>query len=201
MSTSSSSVRRHLFAWSTREILLIAAIGIVFGMIFAASYYAFSITVVFGPIAGWAWTGLYLLPSLLIGYILRRPGAALLISLLYSLVTLLFSPYGPVILINCAFYAVSGEVGLALGTRYRSFSLPWMILSGILSGLVMILLYVIFYRDSFLEWALPIRIGVVGITILTGIVGAIIGKQLADALARTGALAGTALKNDGTHEV
>ena len=124
-----SSSQRSLFVWSTREILLIAAIGVVFGLILVSSLYAFSFAVALGPFAAWSWIGLYLMPSFFIGYILRRPGSALLTAVLYSLVMLLFSPYGPLILINCAFYAISGESAIAIGTRYRSFSLPWMILA------------------------------------------------------------------------
>ncbi|QBD74853.1 hypothetical protein EPA93_02120 [Ktedonosporobacter rubrisoli] len=201
MRTLSPSSRRGLFNWSTREILLIAAIGIVSGLIFAASYYVYALTVVFGPLVSWAWTGLYLLPSFFIGYVMRRPGAALLIAIIYSLINLLFSPYGPIILISCAFYAISGETGIALGTRYRSFALPWMIIAGIIGGLMQVLLFIIFYSSDFFSVSVPIIIGEVCATIITATIAAVIGKQLADALARTGALAGTALSIDETPEV
>lgn len=196
-----TSSQRSLFVWSTREILLIAAIGVVFGLILVSSLYAFSFAVALGPFAAWSWIGLYLMPSFFIGYILRRPGSALLTAVLYSLVMLLFSPYGPLILINCAFYAISGESAIAVGTRYRSFSLPWMILAGAAGSAVMIVLYLIFYPASLFEFALPIFIAVVAVTLASGIVSAIIAKLLADALARTGALAGTALKREDTQEV
>jgi len=40
--------------------LLIAAIGVVFGLILASSLYAFSFAVALGPFASWSWIGLYL---------------------------------------------------------------------------------------------------------------------------------------------
>lgn len=193
--------RRRWFAWSTREILLIAAIGVVFGLLMAASLYAFAVTVAFGPVVGWAWIGFYLLPSFFVGYIMRRPASALLVAILYSLVMLLFSPYGPLILINCAFYAVSGELALLLGTRYRAFSLFWMIVSGIVGGAVMLVLFLIFYRDSLLGLATPVLIAVIITTLVSGAVSSVIARLLADAVARTGALSGTPLQQAAMPEV
>lgn len=200
MSTTEQS-RRSWFAWSTREILLIAAIGVVFGLLLVASLYLFAVTVALGPLVSWAWVGFYLLPSFFVGYIMRRPGSAIMVAILYSLIMLLFSPYGPLILINCVFYAVSGELALIFGTRYRSFSLFWMIISGIVGGAVMLVLFLIFYSDSLLSLATTMLMAVIVTTLASVAVSAVFAKLLADAVARTGALAGTALKQVDLQEV
>jgi ABC-type thiamin/hydroxymethylpyrimidine transport system permease subunit len=114
---------------------------------------------------------------------------------------MVFSPYGPLILINCAFYTVAGELSLILGTRYRSFSLFWMVVAGLVGGLVMLGLYLIFYNDSLLGLDLPIMVTVIITTIASVIISSIFAKYLADAVARTGALAGTALKEASVQEI
>ncbi|GHO48256.1 ECF transporter S component [Ktedonospora formicarum] len=192
--------KRGWLAWSTRDILIIAAIGVVFGILLAILMYPYMLSVVFGPIVAWAWVGFFILPGFFISYALRRAGAAFLIALLYCLVMLPVSPYGPSIMITGIIYAVAGEGGVLLGTRYRHFGLPSMILAGAAGGVVMLLIYLVFYPTSF-NLALPILIGVIAVTILSSIVGAIIAKYLADAVARTGVLSGTALKSKEIEEI
>jgi energy-coupling factor transport system substrate-specific component len=186
--------------WSTRDILLVAAIAVVFGLILAVLMYPYQITALLSPIIAWAWIGLYILPSFFIAYALRRVGAAALIALLYSLVLLPFSPFGPLVLLTGAMYAVGGEVAVALGTRYRSFSLLSMILTGALGGVVLLAVYWVFYPASF-ALALPLLIGVIAVTILSSTVSAVVAKLLVEAVARTGVLAGTALKSKDVQEV
>lgn len=195
MSESSSVPQRKSgwLAWSTRDILVIAAIGVVFGIIMAVLTYVYMLMVVLGPIVAWAWIGLYILPGFFIAYVLRRAGAAFLIALLYCLVILPVSPYGPSIMITGLIYAVTGEAAVAIGTRYRHFGLPSMILTGAMGGVVLLVVYLIFYPDSY-NLALPILIGVIAATILSSTVSGVITKYLADAVARTGVLSGTALK-------
>jgi ABC-type thiamin/hydroxymethylpyrimidine transport system permease subunit len=179
-----------LLAWNTRDILILAAISVVFGILLGALLYPYMLSVVLGPIVAWAWIGLYILPGFFIAYALRRPGAAFLIALLYCFVTLPISPYGPSIMITGILYACSGEISVALGTRYRHFGLPWMALTGFLGGFVMLIIYAIFYPSSF-QLALPVLIGVIAITVVSSTLSGILARYLGDAAARTGVLAGT----------
>lgn len=195
------SKRRDLFKWSTRNILLVAATGIVFGLVFVGQSYFLAVTSAVSPVIGWAWLGLYMMPSLFIGYILRKPGSALLTAVLYSLVQLVFSPYGPLILINCAMYSICGELGIALGTRYRSFSLPWLLLSGLCMTLLTMGVYLIFWPDALLAFDMVTASAVWAAVIASGLVAAVIAKGVADGVARTGALSGTALHEKQVQEV
>nr|BBH87221.1 hypothetical protein KTC_19720 [Thermosporothrix sp. COM3] len=181
-------------AWSTRDILVLAAVGVVFGIVLGALMYVYLLSIVLGVIVAWAWIGIMILPCFFIAYALRRAGAAFLIALLYCLVMLPISPYGPSIMITGLLCAFAGEIGVAVGTRYRHFGLPSMALTGAAGGVAMLIIYLIFYPTSF-DLALPILIGVIVVTIVSSTINSIVAKYLGDAAARTGVLAGTIRKD------
>jgi ABC-type thiamin/hydroxymethylpyrimidine transport system permease subunit len=186
--------------WSTRDILLLAAIALVFGLILGIGLYPYLALLALGPIVTWGLIGLYLLPSFFIAYVLRRPGAAFLIALLYNLVMLPFSPFGFILMIGAVMHGFNVEAGIAIATRYRTFGLGWMALAGAISGVLEVFIYNIFYPEA-LRLAQPIVIGIVVVTTLSCTLVAIIAKLVADAVARTGALTGTALKREDVQEV
>jgi energy-coupling factor transport system substrate-specific component len=180
-------------AWSTRDILSMAAMGAAFGILLALLMYPYMLTVVLGPIVAWAWVGLYALPGFFIAYVLRRVGAAFLIAIIYALVMIPFTPYGPSMMLTGLVYAFMAEIGIAAATRYRNFSLFSMILGGVAAGIAMLIIYVIFWPESF-QYPLPLVIGICLTTVVSSVIAAFVAKQLGDALARTGVLSGTALK-------
>lgn len=192
--------RHEWLAWSTRDILLMATVSVSYGILLAVLIYPYALSLFLGPIFEWVWVGLYILPGFFVAYTLRRAGSAFIVAMLYSLVMIPFTPYGAVMLITGLVYAASAEIGIVLVTRYRYFSLPIMLLSGFASAIAMLIIYVIFWPTSF-NYALPIVIGIIATTIACGVIAAFIAKQLADALARTGVLSGTALKNKDIAEV
>jgi ABC-type thiamin/hydroxymethylpyrimidine transport system permease subunit len=75
-----------------------------------------------------------------------------------------------------------------------------MALAGAISGVLEVFIYNIFYPEA-LRLAQPIVIGIVVVTTLSCTLVAIIAKLVADAVARTGALTGTALKREDAQEV
>lgn len=189
------------FAWSTRDILLVAVIGVVFGLLSTLVGYIHTATFVISPIVAWVWTGLYILPTFFIAYILRRIGAAFLVGAITGLVMLPTSLIGPGILITAIMYGVSGEIAVALATQYRRFNLISMAVTGMIGGVVMMLVFSIPYPDTFIVMPLPILIGVIAVVVLGSGICAVLAKLLADALALTGVLSGTMLKAERTQEV
>jgi len=79
--------------------------------------------------------GLWLLPAVLVGLIVRRPGAAFFGGLVSAAVSVLLgSPFGADALVSGAIQGAGAELGFAIGL-YRRWTLPFAVLAGALSGL------------------------------------------------------------------
>ena len=82
-------------AWSTRDLMVISAIGVALGVVLVPVIYAtMALHAALGPLGMATIWGLYVVPLLVTTRIMRRPGAALLTSLLVPLVQLPFGPGG-----------------------------------------------------------------------------------------------------------
>ena len=82
--------------WKLKEIVVVAMIGAVVGIVFMLwSNLYLPLTPVLGPVGIEILYGMYFLPGIMIMYIVRKPGAAVLGSLIASLIsTLAGSPFG-----------------------------------------------------------------------------------------------------------
>jgi len=124
--------------WRIVDIVVAAAVAVAFGVAFlawnglaAATLPAFA----FLPPAQAIMNGLWLLPAVLVGLIVRRPGAALFGGLVSAAVSVLLgSPYGADALVSGAIQGAGAELGFAIGL-YRRWTLPFAILAGALSGM------------------------------------------------------------------
>lgn len=195
-----SKKRTGWLAWSTRDILIMAAMGVAFGILLGVLLYPYMLSVALGPIVAWAWVGLYYLPGFFIAYVLRRFGAAFMIAMLYALVMMPFNPYGPMMLISGLLYGSGAELGIAIVTRYRHFNVWTMVLAGIVGSAIIAVVYAIKWPESF-NYPIPLVIGIILTNLVSTAIGAFLAKQLADALARTGVLSGTALKGQEKEEI
>jgi len=176
--------------WRTVDIVVTAVLGVAFGVVFWAWNLAFgplSAPLAFlAPLVG-ILNGVYLMPAVVAGLLVRKPGAAIFASTLAAAVSLLFgSPYGGIIIVYGLVQGVGGELGFLL-TRYRSFGWGTAILAGVTAGLsTSILDNSLYYSDlSFLGFKLPYTVfTVISSVLLAGIVGLLLVR----AMARTGAL-------------
>jgi ABC-type thiamin/hydroxymethylpyrimidine transport system permease subunit len=159
-----TDVRTGFLAWRTRDILIIAVVGLVFGLLLIGASYAPIFTVVFGPVFQWLWNGLWVIAPIFIAYVLRRPGASFLTSVLCELVMLIFVPSGFLGLIRGGMYGLCIELVVALVTPL-------------------------------------IIVGIFCVLAISCAICSVVAKLLADAVARTGALSGTALGRISTVEV
>jgi energy-coupling factor transport system substrate-specific component len=124
--------------WRIVDIVVAAAVAVAFGVSFlawnalaAATLPAFA----FLPPAQAILNGLWLLPAVLVGLIVRRPGAAFFGGLVSAIVSVLLgSPYGADALVSGAIQGAGAELGFAIGL-YRRWTLPFAILAGALAGL------------------------------------------------------------------
>jgi energy-coupling factor transport system substrate-specific component len=176
--------------WRTVDIVVTAVLGVAFGVVFWAWNLVFGVLAepldFFPPLSA-VLNGVYLMPGVVAGLLVRKPGAAVFASTLAAAVSLLLgSPYGGIIVVYGLVQGIGGELGFLL-TRYRSFGWGTAVLAGITAGLsTSILDNTLYYSElSFLGYKLPYTLfTVVSSVLLAGVVGLLLVR----ALARTGAL-------------
>ena len=174
--------------WRTRDFIVAAALAVPLGLVWSFAY-GFVWLTARGilPQLGDVFDGFYIVAGVLVGYVIRRPGAALLGEMLAALIEIPFTGFGAVVLWLGLVQGLGVEI-VFLATRYRRFDLPIMLLAGAMGALVAVIGYS-YPAEGWLN--LPIGIQVlrlvlklIGAAILAGLVGKLIG----DALAQTGVL-------------
>ena len=176
--------------WRVLDIVVAAVIAVAFGAGFLAwnALYA-ATTPVFAafPPAQSIMYGIWLMPAVLVGLVVRRPGAALMGGFVSAAVSVLLgSPYGLDALISGALQGLGAELGFAL-FLYRAWSLLPAIVAGALAGLAAALHDIALYYPAV---GLPLQAAYVAITVLSGAVVAGVGAWLLlRVLVRTGVLA------------
>ncbi|MEA2651888.1 MAG: energy-coupling factor transport system permease protein [Chloroflexota bacterium] len=175
--------------WRLVDIVVAAAVALAFGIVFLAwdALYAATVPIfAFLPPAQAIMYGIWLLPGVLVGLIVRRPGAAIFGGLVSAAVSVLLgSPYGVDALISGALQGAGAELAFALGL-YRRWTLPVAVLAGALAGLFATAHDIpVYYRDTGADFWI-----VYGVTaIVSGaLVAGIGGWLLLRALVATGVL-------------
>src|SRR4051812_20706807 len=170
--------------WRTVDIVVTAVLGVAFGVVFWAWNLLAALAV--PPVSGLL-NGVYLMPGVVAGLLVRKPGAAVFASTLAAAVSLLLgSPYGGIIVVYGVVQGIGGELGFLL-TRYRSFGWGTAVLARITAGLsTSVLDTTLYYSElSFLGFKVAYTLfTVVSSVLLAGVVGLLLVR----ALARTGAL-------------
>lgn len=179
--------RTALAGWETRDLILTAVIGAVFGVIFSLWTGVYSAVGSFlGP-----WNdlvgGVWWLPGILVPYIIRKPGAALVAESLAAFVSFLAgSPYGFIGAVVPGIIQGLGIEVVFMLFAWKRYDLPVLILAGAAGATTgFVYLWPIYYLAYSTE-ALLITYAayVIGVIVLASIVG----KLLGDALLATGVL-------------
>lgn len=196
------SSKTGLRSWSTRDLLITIVIGLAFGVILIPVTAGYAALLSLGSIyARSLMGGLYFLPAAFAAYVMRKPGATLLASIISALVPMLLFPvYGFVVLFIGAMIGVVGELVTWIVTRYRKFSMSRLVWVGLVSGLVVYLLILgsVLHTTTFATSVLVIALIVAGATFA---LCAALGKYLADSVAKTGVLANTPLGESNADEI
>lgn len=177
--------------WSTRDLLVTAVIGVTFAVLLVPFTYAYTAAQAGGVLGRAVAGGLFFLPAAFAAYVMRKPGAIALVGLISGLLAMPFTPFGLAVLGISVLTAALAEPVVWLLTRYRHFSLVRVAALGFVVGLIEFLLIAFGIRTTRLE--LPVLIAAVLISAIAFMTAAIVGKLLADAVARTGVLANTPL--------
>ena len=189
MTTAPSTAVARAKDWRTVDIIVTAVLGVAFGVVFWA-WNLFGTVVgpalgFFAPVAA-ILNGVFLIPGVAAGLLIRRPGAAIFASTLAATVSLLIgSPYGAIIILYGAVQGLGAELGFAL-TGYRRFGLPVAIVAAITAGLSTSILDLSIYYST---WPVLWMLTYAALTVLSSVVLAGIGGWLlVRALGASGAL-------------
>ncbi len=179
--------------WKTRDLIITAALSVALGILMVVW------TVIYeGPgtallTSGGAnlLYGVYFLPGILIPYIVRKPGAALLGSLLAAVVEMLATQWGLPGIIYGLLQGLGAEAVFA-ARGWKNYDIVTLVAASILSMLFGFVFEYFQYSYSELApvWqALYVLLRIPSCLVLT----VWLAKALADALARTGVLRGMAM--------
>lgn len=139
-------------AWTTRDILVAAMIGVTFGVVFWVWNFVWSVVApasAIAPLHAFLLYGVWLVPAVLAPLIIRKPGAAVFAEMVAAGVSaLLGSPWGPDVLLSGFVQGAAAELVFAM-TLYRRWSLPVLGVAAIASGAAAwIHDWVLYYPDA-----------------------------------------------------
>ena len=176
--------------WRTVDIVVTAAIGVAFGVVFWAWNFVWSATTpAFAaiPPAQNILYGMWLLPAVLGGLIIRKPGAALFTELVAAAVSaILGSQWGLDALFSGLVQGIGAEV-VFFAVRYRIWTIPVVVAASVASALTAWVHDVALY---YLDIGLGPQLAILAFMAVSAIVIAAIGSWLLmRSLAQTGVLA------------
>jgi len=178
--------------WRTRDILVAAVIGVVFGVVFWAWNNLWLVLApISGPVPIYAFFiyGVWLMPAVLAPLIVRRPGAAVFAEMVAAAVSA-FLPgnvWGPDVLLSGLVQGAAAEIVFAF-TLYRVWSLPVLSAAAIASGLAAwIHDWAIYYPDVALDVQVLRGLAMAASAVVIVALGSL---ALARSLRRSGALEG-----------
>ena len=173
-------------AWRTRDILVAAVIGVVFGVVFAAwnQLYA-GLDALTKPISDVMY-GMWLVPAILAPLVIRKPGAALFAEMAAAGVSaFLGSQWGPDTLLSGFVQGAAAELVFAF-VGYRRWSFPVVAVAAVTSALAAWAHdWVIYYADVSLELQL-LRLSFMALSAI--VIAAFGSLALERSLRRTGVL-------------
>jgi energy-coupling factor transport system substrate-specific component len=184
--TAQSAISR----WRTVDIVVAAIIGVAFSFVFWGwnSLWAGPANAI--PLPGRAFMyGVWLVPAVLGGLVIRKPGAAFFAETVAALVSMaLGSAWGWTLAVEGPIEALAAELGFAI-LLYRSFGLLAASLSGALGGLAAGIYDIVYWYPASDFATGSMRIPYLVITVASCLVVAGIGSwALTKALAQTGVL-------------
>lgn len=184
-------------AWRVVDITVAAVLGVAGGLLFVVwnlGPYAFLSPLIAPPVSALV-VGVWLLPGVLGGLVIRKPGAAVFTELVAAAISALVgNEWGFSTVWYGLLQGLGAEVVLAV-LLYRSFRLPVALTAGAGAGVVVGLLdTTVFYPDL-----VPgVQLAYIACAIVSGVVIAGLGSwALVRALARTGVLSPLASGRDG----
>lgn len=177
-------------SWRTVDIVVASVIAVAFGVVFWAWNYVWSAAeglFTFFPPAQTILYGLWLLPAVLGGLVIRKPGAALYTETLAALVSaLLGQQWGALVIPQGLVQGLGAELAFA-AFRYRSYRLPVAVLAGTLTGISAAIFDFFVWTVEYALWSYRVPYALITV-VSAAVVAGFGGWALTRALAGTGAL-------------
>ena len=182
---------RPLMRWRGVDLITAAMLAVAFGVVFwGFNTFVYPLlsaaTSGFPPVAE-LMLGVWLLPAVVGGLVVRRPGAALFTELVAANVSMVLgSQWGAAVLLSGLLQGLGVELALAL-FRHRRFGLPVAVLGGVLSAVFEIVFYE--WQSYVAEFSTLWKAIYLGCGMVSGaVVAGAGGWYLVRALARTGSM-------------
>jgi energy-coupling factor transport system substrate-specific component len=200
MRTSSSQTQKTgLKAWTTRDLLFVALIGIVGAILLMGVSYLSTVLIAVNPIFVSVLAGVYFVNIIMPLYIVRRPGAAILGTIVYGLASAPFHAYGWAISLFSVIFALPVELPFLL-TRYRNYRLWVLMAAGAAGGLLSFVMTGLY--GDYASLALPVQLITLAVYLLSGaFLGGWLAKAVSDALVKTGVLNSFAIVQSQQEEI
>jgi energy-coupling factor transport system permease protein len=182
--------------WTLREILIVAVLGAVFGVLYLAWVQVWLIAqAIFGAVTMDVVMGFWFIVSIIAAAIIRKPGAALLSEVLAALVqVLLGSPAGLLLLVTGLVQGAGAEAVFA-ATRWKNYRLPVLMLAGV--GAAVASFAYTWVRFDYGALAPGLLVTMFALRCLSGaILGGLAGHLVVEALYRTGVLSGLKIDHE-----
>jgi len=183
-------------AWTLREILIVAVLGAVFGVLYLAWVQVWLIAqAIFGAVTMDVVMGFWFIVSIIAAAIIRKPGAALLSEFLAALIqVLLGSPAGLMLLVSGLVQGAGAEAVFA-ATRWRNYRLPVLMAAGV--GAAVFSFIYTWIRFDYGALAPGLLVAMFVLRCLSGaLLGGLAGHLVTEALYRTGVLSGLGIDTD-----
>lgn len=182
--------------WTLREILIVAVLGAVFGVLYLAWVQVWLIAqAIFGAVTMDVVMGFWFIVSIIAAAIIRKPGAALLSEVLAALVqVLLGSPAGLLLLVTGLVQGAGAEAVFA-ATRWKNYRLPVLMLAGV--GAAVASFAYTWVRFDYGALAPGLLVTMFALRCLSGaVLGGLAGHLVVEALYKTGVLSGLKIDHE-----
>lgn len=184
--------------WKLQEIIFVAMLCIVFGVVYLIAVYAAAAMVAaftpmgIGPMGNEIVFGIWFMVSTLAAYIIQRPGVALVSEVIAALIeVLLGNMYGPMVIVTGLVQGAGAELAFALG-RYKSFKTKDMMLAAVFCTIISFVWS--FIRSGYGLLSIPVLVMFFVVRLVSSVVFCgFLSKAIGDGLAKTGLLKGCAL--------
>lgn len=191
MAPSTTLATRPLMGYRGVDLITAAMLAVAFGVMFwgfnTVIYPILSTASAGFPPAGELMLGVWLLPAVVGGLVIRRPGAALFVEIVAANISMVLgSQWGAAVLLSGLLQGLGVEVALAL-FRHRRFGVVVAMLGGVLAATFEIVFYE--WHSYVAEYSTAWKAIFLGAGIVSGaVIAGVGGWALVRGLARSGSL-------------
>ncbi len=180
--------------WTTRELVVAAVLAVAVGVVFWGWGLLWSSVFQVIPFPfSYAFIGVWMIGGLLVPYVIRRPGAALMGELVAAFVSMALGNQWGILTMASGLVQGAGAELVFAGFRWKRFDRSTLYGAAAVAGAFSILLdtFLYSYYRTY-TWG-SILVAAVLAVISSVVLGGVVSQLLGDALARTGVLSGLAI--------